>query len=444
MILLIAAIPDILSRFKEIKLGNIDYLVDSKFLPPITAIVCAFNEEIGVINTVYSLLKTSYKNLEVLVINDGSTDKTMELLTKEFSLKKVTSIVPTRIKTLAKINSYYVSETHPNIRVIDKEHSRKADTLNVGVNACTTPLFVTVDSDTILEKDSINLLVFTYLTTPNAIAVGGAVYVLNGSKYKNGVLEKAKFSSKLLVALQSVEYLRAFVFGRIGWKKFGGPLILSGAFTAFERQAVLEAGGFSLYCVGEDVEIAIHLQRLMREKKLKYNLGYNFSASVWTFVPETMNKLWNQRYRWHWGYLDSLMLNKKILFNPKFGQLGFFSYPFHFFGEGLGPLVEFLGYLVVSIAMYYQFIDWRIAILLFLASWGFASVLTMAAALISMITFNKYRRLRDMFFILFLVAFESFGYRQVLVVCRSFSTIRFFIFKLFESFKRENQKIYAK
>lgn len=427
VLLLATSVPDIFKRFKESSLGNIDFFVDSRAMPPVTAILPAYNEEDNIVNTIQSLLRSDYKNLQIIAVNDGSEDSTMMLLMKTFDLVKIFPIIHNKISTSAPIKNYYVSQTYPNLTIIDKDHSGKSDSLNIAINACTTPLFVTIDGDTLLEKDALSMLVFSMLSQPHTIAEGGAIYILNGCEYKDGELLDRKMSSSPLVAMQICEYLRAFIFGRTGWKPFKGPLILSGALTLFERQAVIDIGGYVQGAPGEDMEVIVSLHERMRKNKFPYRIGYSFSSAAWTHVPGDMNALWSQRDRWHRGLIDSLMHHKKMFFNPRYGATGLMAYPFQFLAEFMGPIVEFVGYIAVIIAMYYNIIDWQFAILFFIVTWGFATIITMGTTLISMISFNKYRRLRDMIVILLLVVFESFGYRQVMSLCRVGATFRYLL-----------------
>lgn len=430
VVLLVTSIPDIFVRFKESLIGNINFFMGSRVTPPVCAIIPAYNEEVGVINTIESVLKSNYKNLQLFVVNDGSTDKTMEILIEKYQLISTFPIIMQKIKTEAKVKNYYISSKYRNLTVIDKEHSGKSDSLNIGINASTAPLFVTIDSDTIVEADAIPYLVFSMMSKQHTIAEGGSVYILNGCKFKDGVVTEPKMSLNPLIAMQTCEYLRAFLFGRTGWNLFNGPLILSGAITLFERQAVLDVGGYLIGSPGEDMEVVVSLHEYMRQHDFPYRIGFVFSGSVWTDVPTSMNALWAQRDRWHRGLIDSLMRHKKMFFNPRYGATGLISYPFQFFGEFLGPIIEFIGYLAVIIGMYLNMIDWRFAVLFFIVTWGFATIITLATMLISVISFNKYRQIRDVIYLFFLVIFESFGYRQIISLCRVVATFRYFIGKL--------------
>ena len=183
IVLLVTSIPDIFARFKESLIGNINFFIDSRVTPPVSAIIPAYNEKEGIIHTIESVLQSNYKNLQIFIVNDGSTDNTMEMLIDKYELKSTYPIILQKIKTTAKVKNYYISDKYRNLTVIDKEHSGKSDSLNIGINACTTPLFITIDSDSIVEADAIPNLVFSMISKTLSIAEGGAVYILNGCEY---------------------------------------------------------------------------------------------------------------------------------------------------------------------------------------------------------------------------------------------------------------------
>ncbi len=427
ILLLFYSVPDILEKYQEMAIADIGLFVGSKINPPVTVIISAFNEENCIINTVLSTLRSDYRNLQICIVNDGSTDKTLENLIAAFDFFQITSVIPQKIKTQGVVTGYYISETFPNLVLIDKQKSGKADSLNTAINASNTPFFITVDADTIIDPQAISILVYSTLSKPHTIAQGGSIYVLNGCKHENGALSDARLSFTPIIGLQACEYLRAFLFGRTGWRKFGGPLILSGAFTLLERQAVMDAGGYKIDSLGEDMEIILNMHEKMRSNHHPYHIGYTFAASAWTNVPEDTGALWRQRRRWHQGLIDSLISHNKLFFNPTYGPVGMFSYPFQFLVEFLGPFVELFGYITVCVFWYFGLLNAEFAILFFIASWGMATVLTLGSALISFLSFNKYKRATDLIKMLMFVTLENFGYRQMLVICRVVATLQYFL-----------------
>lgn len=429
IILLIVSIPDILFHFKESELSKALSLTDSKLLPPVTVIISSYNEADSILETLYSLFKSNYPNLFIILIDDGSTDNTLSKLIETFKLHKVGPIIPPLIKTKGKVKNCYLSEFQINMLVVAKENSGKSDSINIGVNLCRTPLFITYDADGLIEPDAIYNIVFSMLTKPYTIAIGGAVYILNGCSHKNGEIIEAKLSHNPLYALQAIEYLRSFLFSRSGWNFLGGALCYAGAFTLFDHKEVLRIKGFDRDNVAQDFEIITHLHANRREHNADYNISYTPAAAVWTDVPGNLKDFWIQRTNWQIGTLKSLFKYKKMLFNPKYGVIGLYTYPFFLFGETLGPVVEFIAYLSVLLTWYAGILDLQWAILFFIVCWGLVTLITMVTAFISFITFNKYLRLRDMFWMLFWVSIESFGFRQFHVICKVVATMRYFFTK---------------
>lgn len=430
IILLAAAIPVVFSRFRESEIGDIYQLIQSQTMPPVTVIIPAYNEEDNILEAVYSVLKNTYKGIHIIIVNDGSTDKTLATISKVFDLEKVDVVLPQKVKTVGEIRGYYISKYNINVTVIDKENTGKSDSLNVALNACRTPLFITFDADSIVEPDAIANIIFFMLTHEHTVAVGGAVYILNGCIYKNGEIIESKMSLKPLLALQSCEYLRSFLYNRSGWNVFGGSLSYAGAFTLFDHRAVIDVGGFDRENMAQDFEIIAHLHEYQRNQKNRYTIGYTASAVAWTDVPSNLKDLWYQRTSWQRDSLRSLLLHKKMLFNPLYGIVGLFTYPFYLFGEVLGVVVEFTAYFLVILSWYYGILDVYWAMLFFIVCWGFVTFLTMATALMNFITYNKYHRLSDLLWLMLIVTTESFGYRQFLVVCRIKATLNYFLRKL--------------
>jgi biofilm PGA synthesis N-glycosyltransferase PgaC len=425
LILLFASIPDIILRFKENEVGNITSLMKSRTMPPVTMVMVAYNEENDILEAIYSILRSDYPNFSILIINNGSTDNTLGKLISTFDLYKVPDVIPLKIKPYGKILGSYHSKKDKRISVIDKTYTDKSDGLNVGVNACRTPLFLCIDADTLVEPDTITRAIFAMLVVPHTVAVGGAVYILNGCKFKDGVMLDVTMSSQPIHAVQTAEYLRSFLFSRSGWNTFGGSLSYAGAFTLFETQALRDVGGFDLDNFANDFEIIVHLHAYGREHGYPYKIRYTPAAIAWTDVPGTLKSYWRQRINWQYGSLLSLMKHKRMFFNPKYGITGLFTYPFFLLGEVLGGVVEFLAYLMVFAAWYLNIFDIYIVFLFMLVSWGFVAALTMATTLISFVTFNQYKRMRDLVKMLLIVIFEQFGFRQYGVICKVYATFQF-------------------
>lgn len=434
--LLIASVPDVIGKFKELFFGEIFPIEQSINTTPVTVIMPTYNEENDIINAVQSALNSTYKNLEIIIINDGSTDRTFEVLNEKYQLQPINDFaLPNHIKT-AKMKQIYVSKTHPNLSVINKEHSGAGDSINMGINASTAPLFITLDADSMFEPNTIPRLVYQMLSTPHTIAVGGSVYILNDCKISEGKITQLTLPKQYITRIQACEYIRSFIFGRSGWNLFKGALSYSGTCSLFERDAVIEIGGFDTQNPAQDAEIIAHLHSYMREKKYPYSISFTPVAFAWTTVPDDLKSYTHQRIQWQWGLLRSFLSYVKMLFNPRYGITGLFSYPFYILVEGLGHFVELLAYLMIIISWIFSCFDVKATLIFFLLSSGFIVFLTVATMLINIITFNQYRKISDTFLLFLYPLLEMFGFRQYSVIVRTLGTIKYF----FVGLKKKPQK----
>jgi biofilm PGA synthesis N-glycosyltransferase PgaC len=426
--LLLASIPDILNRFRELEHANIISIMKSHSLPPITIIIPAYNEEEFICEMIDSFLSNDYANIFIMIVNDGSTDKTLEKLIETYELNEAPPVIEQKIKTTAVIKGYYLSKTYKNITVIDKEHTDRSDTVNIAVNACRTPLIMNVDADTLIERNAISSIVFYMLTRANTVAAGGAVYVINGCTVKDGKIVETKMSLNPIYAFQTCEYLRSFLFSKSGWNILGGSLSYSGAFTAFKHASIIEAGGYALDNLAQDFEIILRLRAYKYDHHSHHlnKVGYTPAAMVWTDVPGTFKEYWQQRFNWQYAILQSLMSYRRMLFNPKYGIVGLFTYPFFLFGETLGAMVEFIAYLSLVCSLFLGILNFYTATLFFILCWGFLIFLTMATTFLNFLTFDKYKRTRDLLLILFFSIIEGIGFRQFDVACRVTATVAYF------------------
>lgn len=380
--------------------------------PPMTLLAPAYNEEATCVESVRSLLALEYPDFEVLVINDGSKDHTLARLVEAFALVPGDRI-PTAAITTAGIRQVYRSRRHPNLWVIDKDNGGKADALNAGLNHCQTPLFCAMDADTLLEREALHRVVRPFLEDETTVAVGGTIRIVNGCRVRHGRVEEVGLPTNLLTRVQVLEYLRAFLAGRMGWDALDATLIISGAFGTFQRQAVVEAGGYATDTVGEDMELVVRLHRTLREKGIPYRIRFLPDPVAWTEAPESLRVLGRQRDRWQRGLAQVLIRHRVMLLNRRYGRIGLVSYPYFFFLEMLGPVFELLGYISVPILLLIGRVDTLFALTFLGLAVGLGLVLSFLAVALEELTFRRYPRRSDLYR-LFLLAFaENVGYRQI-------------------------------
>lgn len=387
-------------------------------VPGITLVGPAYNEEATCVEAVQALLTLQYPDYEIIIVNDGSKDKTVERLIGAFDFRAAER-VPTAQLATKKVKQTYRSARHPNLWLIDKENGGKADALNTGVNHCRTPLFCAMDADTLLERHALTRIVRPFLERDETIAVGGIIRIVNGCTVESGIVTDVRMPPNFVAKLQVLEYLRAFLAGRMGWAAINATLIISGAFGLFKREAVVEVGGFAHDTVGEDMELVVRLHRRFREWKRPYRVAFLPDPVAWTECPEKLRVLRRQRERWQRGLTEVLSRHIGMLFHPKYGRIGMIAFPYFFFLEMLGPLVEVAGYLIFFLDIVvlkafnpvYAAAFISVAILL-------GMTLSLAAVGLEELSFRRYHRFRDLVTLFALAIVENFGYRQLTTVWR--------------------------
>ena len=394
------------------------------FEPPITVVVPAYNETATISDSIRSFLQLQYSQFEIVVVNDGSSDDTLAMLTREFSLVPFPEAY--RVRVGAKpVRGIYLSATHSKLRVVDKENGGKADSLNAGINASRYPLFCAVDADSILQPDSLQRVVQPFIEDPRTIASGGTIRVANGCRVDHGFLLSVGLPGNFLALFQIVEYIRAFLFGRLGWSPLNALLIISGAFGLFNKERVVEAGGFRSDTIGEDMELIVRLHRINRLKKRDYKITFVPDPICWTEAPEDFRTLINQRVRWQRGLSESLFSNIRLLFHPRGGAVGWLAFPFFMLFEWMGPLIETSGYLFTIVALPLGIIEPPIAAIFFMVSVGFGVMLSTTALLLEEMSFHLYSKPRHFATLMLMAVIENFGYRQFNALCRVWGIARF-------------------
>jgi cellulose synthase/poly-beta-1,6-N-acetylglucosamine synthase-like glycosyltransferase len=393
---------------------------------PITIIVPAYNEENGIVENVRSLLQLEYPDYQLIVVNDGSTDRTLEQLFKNFQIRQA-SFSPYYEIDSQPIKTVYLSPAYPNLVVIDKENSGKADSINAAINISRNPLITVIDADSILEKDCLLKIVRPFMEDDNIVAVAGTVRIANGCKINRGYIEEVGLSKSWLARFQVVEYLRAFLFGRIGFDLLNGILIISGAFSCFRRDALIEIGGYKAGSVGEDMQIIVRLQEELRKKNPKTRVTFIPDPVCWTEAPEKIKSLASQRVRWQKGTIESIRFHKDLFFNPEYGWLGMFVFPYYTFFEVFGPFIEITGYVVFIISSFLGIITLNFAVAFFTAVFLYGVVLSTLSVCLEELSFKKYTKVKHLIIIIVAALLENFGYRQMTAFWRFKGFIEYYM-----------------
>ena len=379
--------------------------------PPVSVIIPAYNEASNIQKTLRSVLNQAYPAVEIIIVNDGSTDGTLSLLNEHLHLQ-ATDRPPTDALPSEPVHDVYVSTNRGNILVIDKSNGGKADALNAGLSYARHPLVCHLDGDSILEPDSLQRAVEPFLEDPTTIAVGGTLAVLNGSSVgKDGFVERVGLARNYWVLAQTLEYIRAFLFGRLGWAPFNALPIISGAFGVFRRETLIAAGGLRNDTFGEDLEITLRLHRYAREQGGLYHIGFVPGVCCWTKVPDDLHSFQSQRIAWHKVTAKALSMDRRLWRSG--GVIGTFTFPFLLFFEALTPLVEVGGYIAVGLAWALGFLNYQSIFALGVLVLGIGMLLSTCSLVMEAKAFQRFPRFRQQLVLYLFTLLENIGLCQM-------------------------------
>ena len=381
--------------------------------PPIALLAPAYNEAMTIAESVRSLLSLHYPSFEVIVVNDGSRDETLQVLIDTFELRPIQRHYELAIDH-APIRGVYGATHQPRLIVVDKENGGKADALNAGINVSRAPIFCSMDADSLLEPDALLRAVRPFVEDPErTVAVGGTVRIANGCTISHGRVVEVRPPRNLLALLQTVEYLRAFLMARLAWSRINALTIISGAFGLFRRARVIEAGGYTHGTVGEDMELVVKLHRLMRDKGLPYRIGFVPEPVCWTEAPEDLRVLGRQRARWHRGALETFERHSDVLVKPRYGRLALVGFGYILLVDVLGPIVELLGYLLIPMFWITGVLSTEYLLAFLAVSFTFGVVISVGALALEESELRRFPRARDLVLLTAVAVLENFGYRQL-------------------------------
>ncbi len=401
-------------RYKRRLIGtSLRRTIRSPLAPPVSILVPAYNEELGIVDSIRSLLALEYPTHELVVVNDGSTDQTLACLIDAFDLVRVERPTPPHVAHKP-VRGIYEPRGRLNLVVIDKENGGKADSLNAGMNFSHYPLVCAIDADSILEQDALVKAALPFVDDPRrVVATGGVIRIANGCRIERGRIVEAGLPTSFLPMMQVVEYLRAFFAARVGWSALNGLLIVSGAFGLFRKDIAIESGGYRTDTVGEDMELVVRMHRTMREKRLPYRIVYVADPVCWTEAPESARVLRRQRRRWQRGTLETLLIHRRMMLNPRYGTAGMLALPAVLLFEVLGPLIELSGYVVVAVGAVLGTVDGATLLLFLAVSVLFGLFLSLGAIALEDRGFGRHPGWDDLGRVVAFALLENLGYRQL-------------------------------
>lgn len=393
---------------------------------PVSLIVPASNEERVIVQSVQSMLALAYPDFEVIVVNDGSSDRTLARLIEVFELRPAVRAHELRLRH-APVRGLYRSRLHPRLIVIDKQSGGcKADAANAGINVARAPLFCVVDADSLLEAEALLRAVRPFMEDPGRmVVVGGTIRVINGSEVKAGRIHSLRLPKRFLPLVQTVEYLRAFLMARLALSRWGVLTIVSGAFGIFLRSVAIEAGGFSRGMVGEDMELVVKIHRLLLEQKRDYAMRYVPEPVCWTESPESLRLLGRQRTRWARGTLETFFKHSDMCLNPAYGRIGMAGFALILIIDVLGPMLEIMGYALIPLLYLAGVLSVPFMLAYIAVTFTFGVFISTATLILEEMELCRVPRARDLCILAAAAVAENFGYRQINNVWRLIGWLQF-------------------
>ena len=417
--MLVVALKTSLAHQRRLQSHRLQWIKETPLAPPITIISPAHNEECSIRVAVRNLLELDYPHLEVIVVNDGSQDRTFEELRDEFRLRLVRAVYVPEAKS-APVRGLYRSEVDARLLVVDKEPGgSKADAVNAGLNAATSPYVCVVDADSILERDALLRIMVPILNDPKrVVAVGGIIRVLNGSEIARGQLRRVRLPRKSIEVIQVVEYLRAFLIGREAWGQGNMLMIISGAFGLFRTDLVRAVGGYRPQAIGEDFDLVARMHRHLRQQGMDYHIQFVPDPMCWTEVPSDLKSLGRQRARWQKGLVDVLWSSRDMLFKWRYGRIGTVALPYLWLFELLAPIIEIGGIATIVLAACLGVLSREFFAQFLLFGYAFATMISIGSVLQEEITYKRYNDWQDVARLVSYCFLEHFPYRQLHMVWR--------------------------
>jgi cellulose synthase/poly-beta-1,6-N-acetylglucosamine synthase-like glycosyltransferase len=408
---------ELVKFFNSEKITNYDAILSSPFAPTITIIAPAFNESRTIVGNIRALLSLYYPNFEIIIVNDGSKDDTLEKSIEAYDLEKVPYVVDYKIETKQIVDIYKSKKkAFSNLTVINKINGGKADALNAGINISKGQYFIAIDVDSIIDPYALQKLVLPYMThtKDRVIAVGGVIRIANSCVIRDGQLVEINVPDKFLPRCQVIEYNRAFLLGRLAWSRLDGLLLISGALGLFDKEIAIECGGYLTKTVGEDMELVVRMRKHMADQDQKYKVVYIPEPLCWTEAPSDVTILGRQRNRWTRGTIDTLFLHKEIFLNPKYGVMGMLSYPYWVFFEWLAPLIETAGILYFILIALFGYPNWTFFTVTLFFVYFFSVSFSTFAILFDHLIFHRYSKKSMIFKLLVTSWIEPFLYHPMI------------------------------
>jgi cellulose synthase/poly-beta-1,6-N-acetylglucosamine synthase-like glycosyltransferase len=413
-LLLLCAIPELWSHWR---LADDEYfrsLIGADALPPISVVAMTYNEKDQVVQRIRALLDLEYPRHEVVMVNDGSTDGTMETLVQTFGLTRVSPAFAMSIPTQP-VLGYYRSRLQPRLLIIDKERGGTADALNAGLSAGRYPYGLAVGANIIFESDALLRLARPFLLNKSVCAVAAVLRIANGGRMVNGRFVPV-VSHRIGVGLQTVESLRTFLFERLGWNRIASNLIFPGSVALFLREHLLAVKGFRVGVETPGTDLAVRLQRYLTDRGVNARMLTISDPVAWTefrqHTTPNRSRHRSQATRQR-GLFQILREHCKMCLNPEYGALGMIALPYYWAKYIIAPFLELLGYVGLIIGAAAGVLTGSFVWAYLAAVLGFDMLLSVWTVVLETITDHRYEHRSDLVRLFSYALAEPFGYHQM-------------------------------
>lgn len=404
-------------RSRERRATNLGRIESSDLTVPVSVIIPAYNEGAALMDTVHSALRMRFPEFEVIVVNDGSTDGTLERLLEAYDLAPRGREMQGRVPTQS-VRAVFRSRLDPRLWVIDKENGGKADAANAGLNLMRYRYLLLTDADCIFARDALSRMIRPVNYDPaRIVGLGATMRPLNGCDVRDGRVTDCELPPQWLVRFQLMEYASMFLATRLGWSALNAVPVLSGGISLWRKDTLRDMGGFTVTTTHEDLDTTIRIHQHFHAERQDYRIVYLPATVAWTEVPHTWLGIYRQRKRWQRAIFESVWRGRRMWFNPRYGTVGVILMPYLLLYEALGPIVELTSWVLTLALLALGIVD-PLLLLAFLVTAAGLTAATRLAALVIDLVFYRDRTVGELLRLSATGFMEFWVYRPYLLVAR--------------------------
>lgn len=397
-------------------------LFESDLAPAVSVIVAVRDRAGTVADTVRTLLDQRYPSVEVVVVNDGSTDGTLDALVGGFGLRPARRTLRARVPR-RRVRGVWSSPARPDLVVLDVLRGGRSRALDAGLAYARHPLVLALDGDTRLERDALLQLALPFYEDASVLAVAGVARPSNGCVMRDGAVVSARRAPGAVARGRAVESLRSMLAGRLGWHLLDSLFLVAGAPVLFSRDAVVAAGGWRPDLAAGDADLVMRLQRRAARRGRRMAVRLAAQAVAWRPVAETARGAFAEAAAEQRALAEALWLNRELLFNARFTFHHGFAFLVQAGTELLGPPVELAATALAIALVAFGRLEVPFAVV-------FVAILVVGGTLSSLlglglerVACRRFRRRQDVEGVALDALLENFGHRQLAAAGRAWGLL---------------------